>query len=469
METRSMHRMFFFFFLFLYLAVPGFGQQEWPMLNACRERTSWASQEDVLYPPLRPVAQIPNNVSCYVNTLSWADQLLIIGAESTPNRFFAVQDATGDTLWTFEVPQSASSVGFVAAQNDSLVFFGGQLGLGLYAAYRSTGQVKWFKPLGTLYSRNPILDDGRLYIVADSLYCLDIGDGTTVWTYPLSALVSPAVDGEKCFVCGDEKALAFDKLTGEKKWEKYNSENHFTALAVDDEHVYTHTTDSIVARHKATGEIDWAYQVQGVTFCALHTNSLAVSDSALCFGIWENADGKSEIYTLNKLDGSYRWHHTFDGDGIYSPTIPNNVVYVISYYDYQLFGFDINTGGVLFNDNSKSYYGQPIVSNHRLYVGTSSHVAVFENDETAVAGSDRIRNESYHLFQNYPNPFNPATTIRFSLPEQGHVTLKIYNISGQHIERLIDEERPAGDYEVTWNAEGLPGEYTCAVWKVMIL
>ncbi|MCP4568110.1 MAG: T9SS type A sorting domain-containing protein [FCB group bacterium] len=59
----------------------------------------------------------------------------------------------------------------------------------------------------------------------------------------------------------------------------------------------------------------------------------------------------------------------------------------------------------------------------------------------------------FELRQNYPNPFNPSTTIDFSLPERAHVQLKIYNILGQEIETLIDEQMNAGQYNVVWNAE----------------
>jgi len=55
---------------------------------------------------------------------------------------------------------------------------------------------------------------------------------------------------------------------------------------------------------------------------------------------------------------------------------------------------------------------------------------------------------SYELSQNYPNPFNPSTTIHFELPKATHVTLKVYNILGQEVLRVLDEKRDAGTYNV---------------------
>ena len=64
--------------------------------------------------------------------------------------------------------------------------------------------------------------------------------------------------------------------------------------------------------------------------------------------------------------------------------------------------------------------------------------------------------EEFNLYQNYPNPFNPTTTIRFELKESGQTVLKIYDLLGKEVFRLVDEELPAGSYKVTFDANFLP-------------
>jgi hypothetical protein len=61
--------------------------------------------------------------------------------------------------------------------------------------------------------------------------------------------------------------------------------------------------------------------------------------------------------------------------------------------------------------------------------------------------------KEFELFQNFPNPFNPTTTIGFQLPQDGKVKLNIFNLLGQEITTLIEEDLPAGYHEKIWNAE----------------
>ncbi|MFC2119445.1 aryl-sulfate sulfotransferase [Bacteroidota bacterium] len=58
----------------------------------------------------------------------------------------------------------------------------------------------------------------------------------------------------------------------------------------------------------------------------------------------------------------------------------------------------------------------------------------------------------YELMQNYPNPFNPSTTIKYQIPEMRFVTLKVYDVLGSEIATLVNEEKPAGSYEIEFNS-----------------
>ncbi len=62
---------------------------------------------------------------------------------------------------------------------------------------------------------------------------------------------------------------------------------------------------------------------------------------------------------------------------------------------------------------------------------------------------------TYSLEQNYPNPFNPSTTISWQSPVGSHQTLKVYDSLGREVATLVDEFKPAGRYEVEFNASGL--------------
>jgi hypothetical protein len=105
-----------------------------------------------------------------------------------------------------------------------------------------------------------------------------------------------------------------------------------------------------------------------------------------------------------------------------------------------------------------------VINTDYLFNGVRLAVAAFGNiaavnEITSV--EDENGNESgtipadFVLEQNYPNPFNPATVISYSLPREGFVSLRVYDILGNEVAELVNEQKSAGTYKVNFTAENL--------------
>ncbi len=71
----------------------------------------------------------------------------------------------------------------------------------------------------------------------------------------------------------------------------------------------------------------------------------------------------------------------------------------------------------------------------------------------------------FELFQNYPNPFNPSTTIEFSIPQESFVKLKVFDILGNEVATLANDNYPGGDYKIDFNGDDLPSGFYIARMK----
>ena len=85
-----------------------------------------------------------------------------------------------------------------------------------------------------------------------------------------------------------------------------------------------------------------------------------------------------------------------------------------------------------------------------LYKTTNGGITFVEE------GNTQNKPESFNLSQNYPNPFNPVTNIKFAVASRQFVSLKVFDLLGKEITTLVNEEKPAGSYQVTWNGSNLP-------------
>jgi flagellar hook assembly protein FlgD len=84
-------------------------------------------------------------------------------------------------------------------------------------------------------------------------------------------------------------------------------------------------------------------------------------------------------------------------------------------------------------------------------VSSTGGIAAYYAALTGVDDAVELVPETFTLAQNYPNPFNPTTTIRYSLPKDAYVSLKVYNLLGQEIATLTEESQSIGTFNVVWN------------------
>ena len=131
---------------------------------------------------------------------------------------------------------------------------------------------------------------------------------------------------------------------------------------------------------------------------------------------------------------------------------------------YRLDWLSISAGGGI--EQSSANYGASLIvaqavagncesANHHAYFGfwcpTLGNIASIEETPSLNLPT------SYSLRQNYPNPFNPTTAIEFSLPHSGNVHVAVYNLLGQLVAILVDEQLTAGSYRTIWDGRNLRG------------
>ena len=96
----------------------------------------------------------------------------------------------------------------------------------------------------------------------------------------------------------------------------------------------------------------------------------------------------------------------------------------------------------------------PIIYGQSQFYKLSLIAAPTLNDERYASSTpSEIK---YKLEQNYPNPFNPSTAINYYLPVSGHVKLNVYNVVGDKVAELINENKASGNYSLLFNGSGLP-------------
>ncbi len=178
----------------------------------------------------------------------------------------------------------------------------------------------------------------------------------------------------------------------------------------------------------------------GVTGDSLKDERLYYKKNAMIGNSWSQYAGLKKFYWM-VTDTGYRY--------FYGKSRPVKKVFITDStltYEYQYWSEEF---GMVYDDGGGEFRIDLIgsVIDGVVYGDTSCYPTGVEYNNEPV--------KTYSLSQNYPNPFNPSTVISFTVPRSGHVTLVIYDLLGKEIERLIDEEKPPGSYNVSFNASRL--------------
>ncbi|NNL22439.1 MAG: T9SS type A sorting domain-containing protein, partial [Ignavibacteriaceae bacterium] len=114
-------------------------------------------------------------------------------------------------------------------------------------------------------------------------------------------------------------------------------------------------------------------------------------------------------------------------------------------YSSKFFNTDNNV--FVGHTDTKLYYSSRVTNDSIIY--KTIDFSLTNVQET----TSKIR--AYELFHNYPNPFNPTTKIEFQIEDLGFVDLKVYDVLGNEVATLVNEEKSAGIYEVEFNGSEL--------------
>jgi hypothetical protein len=160
-----------------------------------------------------------------------------------------------------------------------------------------------------------------------------------------------------------------------------------------------------------------------------------------------------------------------NGISAHATTVSGKYIWLVGSYDnLQSLGV-FNTVTSVFSPLTNNMIGRrhagSIAVNNDLFIfgGNQDSLSAsalnsleFADISNIIVSNRDITNElqgAFQLFQNYPNPFNPSTKLNYQLPKPSFVTLKIYDVLGNEVTALVNEKKPAGRYEINFNASNL--------------
>jgi len=448
--------------------------------------------------------------------------IVYIGTEK--GLVFGVDVSNGTKVFQCQTPTASYTIKTIPAIYDNKIYVGDWNGV-FYAYDLTTGKLVWQydTKIDGSYSQwvnaivtDPVIYRGYVYFGGRSckLYCLDAKTGVKKWMYhdpnDMWILGGPTLVDSTLYLGSSmqQSVRAFDAITGAKKWDKGVQYRVNGKPMVDGDLVYVGTEDitnvtlgTLCALNKSDGVLKsrlimgtqiystpvlsngviffggsngYVYAVSQQGFLNLPYPKIQLTcPDTLDFGSFPEGtfETSSKLYIHNLGDAP---DSVTVSSGLYTKIQPSNVT--IAAHDSQEVTITISLSGLSINIY-RSYAS--FTSQKALIPTKTSRTVMFRIQAAGDVESEATVPSTFSLSQNYPNPFNPTTVIRYQLPFACYVSLKIFNIVGQEVVKLVDGYKEAGRYSQFFKiSSGIPsgiyfyrilaGEYQ-ATQKMIVL
>jgi len=247
---------------------------------------------------------------------------------------------------------------------------------------------------------------------------------------------------------------------------------YVTGTSIDSLNHYNCTT----IKYDSKGNVIWLKRIPADNFIADIGYNIRTDSSQNVF-IAGRLEGRTTIIKLD-INGNVLWYRVYSEGSLITNNYP--VIVLDSIYNIYTTAISTATGGadyaaikydssgnqiytVTYNNSSYDYvYDLALGKQGDIYLtgefsanGWGYGTVKFTPIITGISENE-IKTYNYKLEQNYPNPFNPTTKINYQLSMFSNVSLKVYDVLGHEVKTLVNENKPAGRYEVTFNGADFP-------------
>lgn len=382
--------------------------------------------------------------------------------------FFAIDPDT-TLIWQYDGGRvNFTAGGIVIDANENIYFGSGNDNLYSLDQY---GNLNWkFPTEGDAWS--PMINiglDTTIYFTSYDNYLYAVNnEGNEFWRISIESgfknsapVISP--EGETIYICGADSNLYALNLDSTLKW-NYSCPKVDSVPIIDSQGniyiiYYIENTSSVLKSIKPDGSVRWEYSFENesdypfeATPCIDSNGSIMIANREKLIAIdfngrlrWEDSiepapedihcplacDAEGKVY-FGCTFGTYYYCYSNDGDLLW---------YLL------LEGHEVDNSPA-FGEDGTLYIG--------VHKGPNKYSMLAIKDSPSSQADDLHILRFWELLQNFPNPFNPTTTIKFTIPESSFVSLRVYDLLGNEITKLISEFQLAGGYEITFNGSDLP-------------